>query len=73
LEAEEAVTVETGQTRTNLDKSEVLSASVSLQRSASGQTGQESGAIFTREDPDAGSMRTEEELEQLRRQADIWS
>jgi hypothetical protein len=73
LGAEEAITAKTGQTRTDLDKSEVLSASVSLQRSASGQTGQESGALFTREDPDAGTKRTEEELEQLRRQADIWS
>jgi hypothetical protein len=71
LEANEVSPAETGQTRTDLDKSEVLSASVSLQRSASGQPGQESGAIFTRESYDIAPRqeRTREELDRLMEEA----
>jgi hypothetical protein len=59
---------ETGQTRTKTDKNDAVSAYVALRRSASDETGQESGAIFTREE------RSRDELNKLQQDAsDFWN
>ena len=60
---QEAVGAETGQTRTDLDKSKALSSPLAMQRSASDQIGQENGSIFTREE------RSEAELQNLMEEA----
>ena len=63
LGANEAAPTETGQTRTKQDNSAVLSVAHSFHGNGSGQTGQESGAIFTREE------RPPEELLRLMQEA----
>jgi DNA-binding transcriptional ArsR family regulator len=60
---EEVKNGETGQTRTEPDKIKALSEVTSLPRNGSGEIGQDSGSIFTRED------RTPDELEQLMEEA----
>jgi hypothetical protein len=68
LGAEEAVSSETGQTRTKPDKHAVLSIAQTFHCNGSGQTGQEIGEIFTRVE------RTPEELRRLLQDAaDTWS
>jgi hypothetical protein len=60
---EEVKNGETGQTRTEPDKIKALSEATSFPRNGSGEIGQDSGSIFTRED------RTPDELEQLMEEA----
>ena len=61
--AETPETDKTGQTRTKTDKNKAVSDYVSLRRKGSDQTGQESGAIFTREE------RSQDELDRLMEEA----
>jgi hypothetical protein len=62
-----------GQVGTKRDKLGQLKPAKTLQRNDSGGLGQEDPAIFTREAVDAPADRTAEELQQILKEADIWT